>query len=100
MNKTVKSYQLEIFGDKYSLLSDESEQHVVKSAQLVDKYMREIADKVTVKSQQRIAVLTAVRIASILFYKEAELEEQQLHVDEIVELISRELPDDSSNTLP
>lgn len=95
MSNTVKSYQLEIFGDTYTLLSDESEQHVIKSAQMVDKYMKEIADKVTSTNSQRIAVLAAVRIASLLLYKETELEQQRLHEEEIIELIDRELSNNS-----
>ena len=91
IDNMVKSYQLEIFGDTYTLLSDESEQHVIKSAQMVDKYMKEIADKVTSTNLQRIAVLAAVRIASMLLYKERELEEQKFHEEEIIELIDREL---------
>jgi len=89
----VKSHQLKIFDDKYLLLSDESEEHVIKSAQMVDKYMKEIAGKVTDTSSQRIAVLAAVRIASMLLYKEKELEQQRLHEEEIVGLIDRECSD-------
>ena len=100
MSNMVKSYQLEIFNDIYTLLSEESEQHVIKSAQMVDKYMKEIADKVTSTNSQRIAVLAAVRIASILLYKETELEEQQLHEEEIIELIDRELSNNNNNVFP
>jgi len=96
MEKSMKAYQLEIFGDNYSLVSDESEEHVISAAQLVDKYMKEIADKVTIKNQQRIAVLAAVRIASILLYKEATLEEQRRYIDNMIEVISKELPNNDA----
>ncbi len=92
----MKAYQLEIFGDNYSLVSDESEGHVISAAQLVDKYMKEIADKATIKNQQRIAVLAAVRIASILLYKEAALEEQRQYIDNMIEVISKELPNNDA----
>jgi len=95
----MKAYQLEIFGDNYSLVSDESEEHVISAAQLVDKYMKEIADKVTIKNQQRIAVLAAVRIASILLYKEATLEEQRRYIDNMIEVISKELPNNDASML-
>jgi len=88
----VKTYQLEIFGDKYSLVSDESEDHVVAAAQMVDKYMREIADNVSIKSDQRVAVLAAIRIASMLLQKESELSEQQRCVYNIIEGIKQEVP--------
>ncbi|TET06589.1 cell division protein ZapA [Candidatus Dependentiae bacterium] len=94
MSNTLKSYQLEIFGNQYKLLSDESEQHVVQSAQVVDKYMKEIADRVTNKNIQRIAVLAAVRLASMLLYKESELEQKQFHEKELIALIDRELQED------
>jgi len=99
MEKSMKAYQLEIFGDNYSLVSDESEEHVISAAQLVDKYMKEIADKVTIKNQQRIAVLAAVRIASILLYKEATLEEQRRYIDNMIEVISKELPNNDASML-
>ncbi len=87
-NNAVKAYQLRIFDDKYSLVSDESEEHVTKAAYLVDKYMREIADKATIKNQQRIAVLAAVRIASILLYKEATLDGYSIYIDNIINKIN------------
>lgn len=92
MDKKRKTYQLEIFGERYSLVSDESERHVINAAQLVDKYMREIAENVAINSQQRIAVLAAIRIASILLYKEAAFKEQQQHANNIIEEINKELP--------
>jgi len=96
MNNTIKSYQLEIFGNNYTLLSDESEQHVIKSAQLVDTYMNEIAEKVPIENHQRIAVLAAIRLASILLYKEVELDGYKLEIEKMVQLISRQISENSS----
>jgi len=91
MNNTIKQYTIEIFGDQYTLRSDESETHIMKSAELVDTYMKEIADKAATKNNERIAVLVAVRLASMLLYKEAELEQRELHEEEILALVEREL---------
>ena len=91
MSNTIKSYKIEIFGEHYTLLSDESEQHVRQSAHLVDTYMKEIANKLTSKNVGQIAVLAAVRLASMVLYKEAELEQQQHHEKELIALIENEL---------
>lgn len=91
MSDSVKSYKLEIFNDQYTLLSDESEQHLEESAALVDKYMKEIADSVTTKDVSRIAVLAALRLASTVRYKEAELEKKQHHETELIALIDKQL---------
>ena len=91
MNNSVKQYTIEIFGDQYTLRSDESEIHIMKSAELVDTYMKEIAGRAATKNSERIAVLAAVRLASMLLYKEAELEEKELQEEEILALVEREL---------
>ena len=91
MSNSVKSYKLEIFNDQYTLLSDESEKHLEKSAALVDKYMKEIADRVTTKDVSRIAVLAAIRLASTVLYREAELEEKQQYETKLIALIDEQL---------
>ncbi len=63
MNET-KNYKILIFGDEYSLLSDESEQHITESAALVDSLMKEIANKVSIKDPKKVAVLAALQVAS------------------------------------
>ena len=56
------SYKVSIFGDQYTIKTDESSEHIVQAAALVDSTMKEIAcaSKLDTKS---IAVLAALRIA-------------------------------------
>lgn len=68
MNKdvsgNVKKYKVTIFGESYFLVSDESEEHLVAAAQLVDGLMRQIAEKGQITDSKRVAVLVALQLAS------------------------------------
>jgi cell division protein ZapA (FtsZ GTPase activity inhibitor) len=65
-----KSYKISVLGELYSIVSDESETHVVKAAKLVDEYMRDAQQYLLSQPRpiqlQKGAVLTALRIASDL----------------------------------
>jgi len=60
----VTVHQVEIFGHKYSLRSDEDEAHVKRVAALVDGKMREVASGARSASTLQVAVLAALDIAS------------------------------------
>jgi len=82
MNIEKKKLRIEIFNDQYSLVSDEREQDVLKASQVVDKLMREIADKSGLHDDKKIAVLAALQIAnkivnlenSLLYYEDKQRE--------------------------
>lgn len=67
-----KSYKVAIFDDIYSLVTDESEETVKAVAKQVDAYMKEIAAKAPMLDVKKIAVLVALRFASLLAAKEVE----------------------------
>ena len=56
------SYKVSIFGDQYTIKTDESNDLVVKAAALVDSTMKEIAHASNLDARS-IAVLAALRIA-------------------------------------
>lgn len=62
MMQSQGSYKVSIFGDQYTIKTDESPELIVQAAALVDSAMKEIAcaSKFDTKS---IAVLAALRIA-------------------------------------
>lgn len=59
-----KRYKVFIFGDEYSLVSDKPQEHIVQASTLVDSLMKEITEKSKINDQKKVAVLTALRIAS------------------------------------
>jgi len=80
--------KIDIFDDQYSVISDESQEAILKASQLVDTLMREIADKSGLRDGKKIAVLSALRIASKLVDLESSLqryEDKQRELSNIIE---------------
>jgi cell division protein ZapA len=63
MNIEKKKYKVDIFGDQYSLVSDQSPEHVMKVAATVDSLMNEIAQATHLTDGKKIAVLAALYVA-------------------------------------
>ena len=84
----VSSPKIEIFNDHYSLISDEKEADILKASFMVDKLMKEIADKSSLRDEKKIAVLAALKIASKLVDLENSLqyyEQKHLEFTDIIE---------------
>lgn len=60
----IRNYKVTIFGEHYSLMSDEPEAHVVGVAHKVDQLMKEIAAKMPQATTEKIAVFAALQLAS------------------------------------
>lgn len=88
--KTSQHFKLTIFGDQYSLLSDESQEHMIDAARVVDSLMREIASKATNAESKKIAVLVALQIASKMLKLESLTKQEEEKQKELVEFIERE----------
>lgn len=86
----VKQYKVTIFGDHYSLMSDESEETVLKAAAFVDKTMNEIAEKSKLQDVKKVAILAALRSASLLTALESERDTAQRHYQKLNDLIDQE----------
>ena len=69
-----KQYSVTIFNEEYTIVSDESEQHVTEATQLVNSVIQEITAKAPTMDPKRVAVLAAIRLASNV----VSLDEQQL----------------------
>jgi len=91
MNNIKKSYRFTILDEEYSLVSDESEEHMQQVTQLVDSYMREIANNVTIKNKSRIAVLAAIRLASLFLNEKSTNESHNTYKQKLIDLIDNEL---------
>jgi cell division protein ZapA len=89
--KTFKKTKVSIFGETYVLLSDESEEHINAVVQEVDDLMRIIASKSEISDSKKIAVLTAVQLASQLKALREQIASYSNKERELVDHIDREL---------
>lgn len=84
MSHQVAKYTVSVFGDTYTLVSDEPREHILDVAATVDLLMQEIAQKSNCDDGKRVAVLAALKLA-------AGLREQQYR---LMRIINDELPVD------
>lgn len=91
MNETSKKYRLTIFGDSYSIVSDEAEEIVVSCAQQVDTLMREIARGSQIAEAKRVAVLAALKLAAEISEREESLMQYRSEQRKLIDLLDREL---------
>ncbi len=96
MNSTRKQYKIDIFGENYTLISDETEEHVKKSAQHIDLLMKEIASKMPIVNNQKTAVLAALQLASDLVYLKKVMETNEARESTLAEKIEKVLTSFSS----
>lgn len=89
MNIEKKKLKIEIFNDQYSLISDEQEAVVSKACHIVDTLMREIADKSGLHDEKKIAVLTALQMASKLVNLENSLQCYRKKCKELVDIVNK-----------
>ncbi len=84
-----KSYKILIFDEQYSLLSDESAEHIAQSAALIDGYMRDIAQKGSIKDPKKVAVLAALCVASKMLHLESDITQRASKEADLVAKIER-----------
>ncbi len=84
------TYKLLIFGDHYSVVSDESNAQITKAASMVDAMMKEISSKASQVDEKRIAILVALQMASRLLALESQIENTSERHKELVDRIEHE----------
>lgn len=84
------NYKLSIFGDAYSVVSDESIAQVTQAASMVDSLMNEIASKVSQVDEKRIAVLVALQLASKYLALKSQLEETGLKHRQLINYMDQD----------
>lgn len=91
MKNEIKSYKMTIFDSQYTLVSDEHEARIIKSAHYVDTIMKEIAEKSRLHDVQKIAVLAALKIVHCMFDLQDELENSKQIEHSLVKRIEQEI---------
>lgn len=87
----MKKHKVSIFGESYTLVSDESEELLAQSAKYIDELMRHLAEKSGLSETKRIAVLASLHVATQLRQVEVELERCAAKELELAQRIDDEL---------
>lgn len=87
----LNKYQVSIFGEAYSLVSDETQENIMQSVKLVDSLMREIAEKVQPIDSYKMAVLVSLKLSSRILSLESEIEKIRFNQEMLIEVLDREL---------
>ena len=77
----MQRYIVSIFGETHTFVSDDREDAVRASAQLVDSLMKELAAKTHITDAKRLAILVAVRLA----------QQTQEHHTKLIDLITQKM---------
>lgn len=90
MDAGLKKYRAHIFGDAYAIVSDDREDLILEAVKIVDGVMREIADSCQAIDPKKIAVLTALKIATRALHVEAVIEQEKRLSSRIMNVLDRE----------
>jgi cell division protein ZapA (FtsZ GTPase activity inhibitor) len=86
-----KSYKVQILQEHYVLISDETEDFVMKAAAMVDTTMQEISKYSAITDQKKIAVLAALRIAEAVLSFERLYHKEEQHKIALKDFIDQQL---------
>lgn len=78
-----QTIHVRIFDEPYSLITDESPEHLKRAADLVDSLMRETI-QAGFKDRNKAAVLAALQLASKMLHKELSAQDHKEKYDRIV----------------
>ncbi len=88
MSKILKKYKARIFGETYTIVSDEEDEFVLRVVHKVDTMMKEFAAKpMMMGDAKKTAVLVALKISEELLTLQESVEQDQIHIEKIVTLL-------------
>lgn len=91
MSKILKKYKARIFGEIYTIVSDEDDEFVLKVVHTVDAMMKEFAKApVLMSDAKKIAVLTALKATEELLMLQQELQQDQIQTEKILMLLNND----------
>ena len=90
MEQVKKKYRARIFDETYSIVSDEKETLILEAVRIVDNIMREIAEKSDGLDARKIAVLTALKIATRTLNVESVMEQEKRLSSRILNVLDSE----------
>ena len=91
MSKILKKYKARIFGDVYTIVSDEDDGFVLDVVNKVDFMMKELAAKPAMMTDaKKIAVLIALKATEEFLSLQKELQQEKIHCEKIMTLLDHE----------
>lgn len=86
-----KNLKITILGKQYCISTDEDSEDVIKAAQLVDNLMQMKIGSAAALSDEKIAVIVALQLASELHQKTRLLENLEQKTEDLKNLLESEL---------
>lgn len=90
-SKSITSLDVEIFGAVYHVRGEHGRPHLERLAEVVDRKMREIGERVTTVDSGKIAILAALNLADELLQCQEQQEEERVKIMEKVAELTGEL---------
>jgi len=87
INNQLKKYKVSICKENYFLISDESEEHIIQSIELLNNYLKNITDKIPNLELKKVAILAAIQFASKLLKSTQELDHIKIHSEQLTSFI-------------
>ena len=91
MMQEVKRFQISIFGESYTIISDEAENEVLTAVSLVDSLMKETASKSAVIDHKKVAIFVALKLATKMLNLESETNKIKEKGDLLIKMLDQEL---------
>ena len=91
MIQELKKYQINIFDESYTILSDEPESEIHQAASLVDSSIKELAVKTDNVDVKKFAIFVAFKLARKLSQLECENNNATSGHEKIIQLIDQSL---------
>lgn len=91
MIEKAEQTRVRVFGESFTLLSDEQIEFVEKAAQRVDELMSQFAHGVRIPDAKRLAILTAIQLAHDLQKQEAQYANTELQIEELLQCVTEQL---------
>ena len=91
MTQDAKRYQLNIFGELYTIISDESEAEILKAASYVNSLMKEISEKSGSVDSKKIAVLVALKLSKQVLTMEMDCKKLKEEESNLINKIDEEI---------
>ena len=95
-----KTVDVEIYGQRYTLLGDADDQYVRRLAKYVDEQMKAVANGLKTATPSKLAVLAAVNIAHELFQAERLRVENEADVERRMMSLMQSIEEQMPSTLP
>ncbi len=91
MSKILKKYKARIFGELYTIVSDEDDGFVLEVVQKVDHMMKDLAAKPSLMGDaKKVAVLIALKATEELLSLQKDVQQEKIHSEKIMMLLDNE----------